>query len=38
MPLITTFTSAGKISPTAGLINYTATTSRQIQFGMKLVW
>jgi len=38
MPLITTFTSAGKISPTAGLINYTATTARQLQFGMKLVW
>jgi len=38
MPIITTFTSAGKISPTAGLINYTATTSRQLQFGMKLVW
>jgi hypothetical protein len=38
MPLITTFTSAGKISPTAGVINYTATTARQIQFGMKLVW
>ena len=38
MPLINTFTTAGKFSPTAGVINYTATTSRQIQFGMKLVW
>jgi hypothetical protein len=38
MPLINTFTTTGKASPTAGLINYTATTARQIQFGMKLVW
>ena len=38
MPLITTFTSSGKISPSAGLINYTATTARQLQLGMKLVW
>jgi hypothetical protein len=38
MPLINTFTTTGKASPTAGLINYTATTARQLQLGMKLVW
>ena len=31
------FTPAG-ISPTAGVITGTSTTSRQIQFGMKLLW
>jgi hypothetical protein len=38
LPVITTFTSSGAISPSAGLINYAATTSRQIQFGAKLTW
>jgi hypothetical protein len=38
LPLVTTFTSSGAISPSAGLINYAATTSRQIQFGLKLTW
>jgi carboxypeptidase family protein len=38
LPIITTFTSSGGISPSAGLINYTSTTSRQIQFGLKLNW
>jgi hypothetical protein len=38
LPLITTFTAAGPLSPSAGLINYTATTSRQIQFGLKVTW
>jgi hypothetical protein len=38
LPIISTFTSAGGISPSAGLITYTATTSRQIQFGLKLNW
>ena len=37
LPLTTTFTSTG-VSPTAGLINYTATTSRQIQLGLKMTW
>jgi Carboxypeptidase regulatory-like domain len=33
------FTSASATpSPTAGVITYTATTSRQIQFGLKLLW
>ena len=30
--------SNGAISPTAGLIASTATTSRQIQFGLKLIF
>ena len=38
MPIVTTFTSAGAVSPSAGAITYTATTSRQIQFGLKLLW
>jgi hypothetical protein len=38
LPLITTFTSSGAISPSAGLINYTATSSRQIQLGLKMTW
>src|SRR5579871_5734744 len=38
LPLITTFTSSGAISPSAGLINYTSTTSRQLQMGLKLTW
>jgi hypothetical protein len=31
------FTPTG-VSPTAGLITGTSTTSRQIQFGLKLLW
>lgn len=38
MPIVTTFTSSGTASPSAGAITYTATTSRQIQFGLKLLW
>jgi hypothetical protein len=38
LPIIGTFTSSGSFSPSAGLINYTATSSRQIQFGLKLNW
>ena len=30
--------SGAAISPTAGLITSTATTSRQIQFGLKLIF
>ena len=30
--------SSGAISPSAGLITTTATTSRQIQFGLKLIF
>jgi hypothetical protein len=37
LPLTTTFTSSG-VSPSAGLINYTATTARQIQLGLKMTW
>jgi len=36
-PNAVTFTPAG-VSPTAGLITSTSTTSRQIQFGLKLLW
>jgi hypothetical protein len=36
-PNAITFTPTG-VSPTAGLITSTATTSRQIQFGLKLRW
>ncbi|HLK51271.1 MAG TPA: carboxypeptidase-like regulatory domain-containing protein [Bryobacteraceae bacterium] len=38
LPLTTTFTSSGKVSPSGGLITYTSTTSRQLQFGLKLTW
>jgi Carboxypeptidase regulatory-like domain len=38
MPIVTTFTSSGGASPSAGRITYTATTSRQTQFGVKLLW
>ena len=36
-PIVFTAATGGP-SPTAGLITSTATTSRQIQFGLKLVW
>ena len=36
-PNAVAFTPAG-VSPTAGVITSTSTTSRQIQCGMKLVW
>ena len=36
-PNLVTFTPAGT-SPTAGLITSTSTTSRQIQFALKLLW
>lgn len=36
-PSLITFTPSG-VSGTAGAINSTATTSRQIQFGLKVVW
>jgi hypothetical protein len=31
------FTPSG-VSPTAGIITSTATTARQVQFGLKLLW
>jgi hypothetical protein len=38
-PNAVVFTSASPVpSPTAGVITSTATTSRQIQFGLKLLW
>jgi len=37
-PVITTFTSSGAVSPSAGLITSTLTTSRQIQFALKFKW
>ena len=38
-PNLIAFTSAtGSPSPTAGVITSTSTTSRQIQFGLKLIW
>ena len=37
-PVVSTFTSSGPVSPSAGLITSTSTTSRQIQLGMKLGW
>lgn len=36
-PNLITFTPAG-VSPTAGLVTSTSTTSRQVQFGLKLLW
>ncbi len=36
-PNLVVFTPSG-VSPTAGVITSTSTTSRQIQFGMKLLW
>jgi hypothetical protein len=37
-PNTVVFTSATVVSPTAGLITSTSTSSRQIQFGVKLLW
>jgi len=38
-PNTVVFTSGSSASsPTAGVINSTSTTSRQIQFGLKLIW
>jgi hypothetical protein len=37
MPVVSTF-SSGAVSPTAGVITYTTTTQREIQFGLKLMW
>jgi hypothetical protein len=37
MPNAVVFTPSG-FSPTAGVITSTSTTSRQIQFGLKLLW
>jgi hypothetical protein len=36
-PNAVVFTPSG-VSPTAGVITSTSTTSRQIQFGLKLLW
>jgi hypothetical protein len=36
-PNAVAFTPSG-VSPTAGVITSTSTASRQIQFGLKLVW
>jgi hypothetical protein len=38
MPVITTFTSSGAPSSSAGVITSTSTTSRQMQFALKLGW
>jgi hypothetical protein len=37
-PNAVVYTSATALSPTAGVITSTSTTSRQIQFGLKLQW
>ncbi len=37
MPVVTTF-SGGAVSPTAGAITYTATSQREIQLGLKVLW
>jgi len=37
-PNTTVFTNTGAVSPTAGMINGLATTPRQIQFGLKLMF
>ena len=37
-PVISTFTSTGAYSSSAGVITSTLSTSRQIQFGLKLGW
>jgi hypothetical protein len=31
-------TTAIQVSPTAGAITYTATSQRELQFGLKLLW
>jgi hypothetical protein len=36
-PNLVAFTPAG-VSPTAGVVTSTSTTSRQVQFGLKLLW
>ncbi len=36
-PNLVVFTPSG-VSPTAGIVTSTSTTSRQIQFGAKLLW
>jgi hypothetical protein len=36
LPIGNVFTGAGAINPTASLITATATTSRQLQFGLKI--
>jgi len=38
LPVITTFTSSGAYSSSAGVITYTSTTARQIQLALKLGW
>jgi hypothetical protein len=46
MPVVSTYSSTAKnpdgtfgtVSPTAGTITYTATTQREIQLGLKLLW
>jgi hypothetical protein len=38
LPNEVVFTSATATSPTAGVITSTSTSSRQIQFGLKLLW
>jgi hypothetical protein len=37
LPNAVVFTPSG-VSPTAGAITSTSTTSRQVQFGLKLLW
>jgi len=36
-PNAVVFTPSG-VSPTAGVITSTSTTSRQVQFGLKMLW
>ena len=38
LPVINMFTSTGALQPSTGLITYTATTARQLQFGLKVIW
>jgi hypothetical protein len=38
LPVITTFTSSGAYSSSAGVITSTSTTSRQMQFALKIGW
>lgn len=37
MPVVSTY-SSGQVSPTAGVISYTTTSQRELQFGLKLLW